>query len=152
MMPGIVMIGFGVAVIISGLVQLDRARAMKGWSSVLGEVSSTRIVEKVGSRDFDSPGSASHTYHPDVRYSYVLNGTDYAGTRRSFADTGASWRGYAEGVLARYPVGKKVTVYYDPQNPRDSILERGNAKAWATGLTVAGAVVVIAGFVWAWKA
>lgn len=31
-----------------------------------------------------------------------------------------------ETTLARYPQGSSVTVYYDPNNPKDAILEAGN--------------------------
>ena len=30
----------------------------------------------------------------------------------------------AQGVLARYPVGSQVTVYYDPKKPKNAVLEK----------------------------
>ncbi|MCP3465939.1 DUF3592 domain-containing protein [Bradyrhizobium sp. CCGUVB23] len=57
-----------------------------------------------------------------VAFDYSVGGSHYTGTRISIrADPGNV--GVAE-TQARYPVGKKIDVYYDPENPRRSVLER----------------------------
>ena len=58
-----------------------------------------------------------------VRYSYSVHGKNYDGSRVTMAD----WF-FASGVFAirkfqkMFPVGREVTVYYDPANPERSVL------------------------------
>ena len=38
---------------------------------------------------------------------------------------------YAQGILNRYPVGKKVSVHYSPGDPSEAVLETGiHGGAW----------------------
>jgi len=58
-----------------------------------------------------------------ARYSYSVDGKNYDSTRVTMAD----WF-FASGVFAvskfqkTFPVGREVTVYYDPANPKRSVL------------------------------
>jgi hypothetical protein len=36
----------------------------------------------------------------------------------------------ARGVVAKYPVGSQVLVYYDPSNPSDAVLEKKARSQW----------------------
>jgi hypothetical protein len=57
-----------------------------------------------------------------VQYSYEVKGERYEGNRIT---PGLQWGGTgAEKVIDRYPVGARVTVYYDPKNPSEALLER----------------------------
>jgi len=52
-------------------------------------------------------------------------GQEYKGDKITFGFT----QGYgnyakAQAALARYPLGAQVTVYYNPANPTDAVLER----------------------------
>ena len=51
---------------------------------------------------------------------------------------------YPTEVVASYPVGQRVDVYYDPRNPRQSILRRGNALPMAAFITVLGLYFCVA--------
>lgn len=62
-------------------------------------------------------------YQVDVRYTYSVDGKQYWNDRYSYFHT------YAESsrnksVVEKYPRGKQVTVYYDPSNPKESVLSR----------------------------
>ena len=59
----------------------------------------------------------------DVEYEFVVNGYTYTSDKVSYHASGST---YSRQVLRKYPDGKKVTVYYDPLNPRYSVLERSN--------------------------
>ena len=137
----------GAVFAIYGIIELDRASAMRDWPAIQGEVYSARVVEEI---DHGIDASTPRVYRPEIRYSFILGGTEYAGSRRSVGETAASWRSHAERVVARYPAGKPVTVYYNPQNPRESILERQTAKGWAIFFIVVGVAVGIGGGFWAW--
>jgi hypothetical protein len=60
--------------------------------------------------------------YPVIQYSYQVDGQMYQGHRIAPGpEVGGSG---APGVIARYPAGAQVTVYYNQQNPSDAILEQ----------------------------
>lgn len=90
----------------------------KAWPSTTGKIISSTAQE-------------SHAYHsgrfytPAIRYRYKVNGIEY----ESHAIT-ASLKVYfgkksVEAVAKRYEAESTAVVYYDPNNPKISALERG---------------------------
>jgi hypothetical protein len=64
---------------------------------------------------------------PMIVYEYEVNGTKYISNRVRVQDASGPTLGgalYANPLLTRYPKGATVTVYYNPQNPKESALER----------------------------
>ena len=64
---------------------------------------------------------------PMVVYEYEVGGTKYISNRVRVQDASGTTMGgalYANPLLKRSPKGATVTVYYNPQNPRESALER----------------------------
>ena len=64
---------------------------------------------------------------PMVVYEYEVDGTKYISNRVRVQDASGPTMGgplYANPLLKRYPKGAAVTVYYNPENPRESALER----------------------------
>ena len=61
---------------------------------------------------------------PDVRYSYSVGNVNYTGSRVDFHQH-LTARDTAEAMIAPYPVGKIVRVYYDPADPSCAVLEPG---------------------------
>lgn len=56
-----------------------------------------------------------------VAYDFKANGQTIHGDRISIGIAPAD---NVDQVLKRYPVGAEVTVFYDPENPKDCVLER----------------------------
>jgi hypothetical protein len=65
--------------------------------------------------------SGRHAQYPVVLYSYQVGGRSYQGSLIApgleVGRTGAPAR------LAVYPTGSQVTVYYNPNDPSDAVLE-----------------------------
>lgn len=62
-------------------------------------------------------------YKPSVLYTYEVNGRQYQGDRlRLGVVASATFPWAARRTAARYPVGREVTVYYDPDSPGESVL------------------------------
>ncbi|MBD3290759.1 DUF3592 domain-containing protein [candidate division KSB1 bacterium] len=53
---------------------------------------------------------------PRIEYDYFVNDEKFHGSNYGNID------GIAESIVANYPVGKEVTVFYNPQNPCESVL------------------------------
>ena len=75
-------------------------------------------------RSRDNQGDVSEATARDLSYS--VNGAPLVSQRISFAG------GYrpkdTDAILARYPVGKEVSVSYSPDNPAEATLETGATK------------------------
>lgn len=73
----------------------------------------------------------SRIYHTGVRggwsfsitYEYVVDGEKYDSDRVHFGYQASSDISYAQGFVNKYPVGETVSVYYDPDDLSQAVLE-----------------------------
>ena len=114
----LIFFGVGVGLSYWGWTILQDARASASWPSVQGQVTSS-VVD----RSTDSEGGTS--YSPEVDYEYTVNDQRFSADRIKFGENSYSSRRQAEDVVARYPVGQTVAVYYDPVEPETAVLEPG---------------------------
>jgi hypothetical protein len=93
-------------------------QASQTWKSTSGTILMSTIQVKRSAR--------SRSEIPVVAYQYEVNGREYQGQRIKAGEQFLSIRvaGQAKATVARYPAGAKVTVYYNPENPAESALER----------------------------
>jgi len=95
----------------------DLRLASQNWVPTTGTVIKSRV---------EVSGGDTTTVSPRVVYEYRVGAVDYqndqirAGDRHWAARTSQE----AYDTIDRYPVGKEVTVYYDPRNHGQSALER----------------------------
>jgi len=90
------------------------------WPSTMGTV----LMSTIESRSSDD----GYTDYPVVQYSYNINGQMYQGMKLAPGpEMGGSG---ARKVVARYPAGAQVMVFYNPQNPSDAVLERKAPAQW----------------------
>jgi hypothetical protein len=89
-------------------------------------------------------------FEPRISFSYRVGGRDYVSSAFRYDRRVTRHRGRAAQVVARYPVGSRVTVHYDPRDPADAILEPGTTAAhrWLVGLSAP----MLVGVVGAWGA
>ncbi|MEW6222224.1 MAG: DUF3592 domain-containing protein [Candidatus Hadarchaeota archaeon] len=66
-------------------------------------------------------------YRPAIVYEYSVDNAIYYGNNIVFQSGEYVFPRSSEAleVVSKYPAGLKVTVYYDSENPRDSVLEAG---------------------------
>ena len=60
---------------------------------------------------------------PLIIYSYEVDGEAYRGTRLSFVHENLLAKSSAEDALQHYPLDQTVTVFYNPGDPRDAVLD-----------------------------
>jgi hypothetical protein len=93
--------------------QKDAAVAAK-WPTTMGTI----LISTLESR---RTNSGRHAQYPVVLYSYQAGGRSYQGNRIApgpeVGGTGAPKR------LFGYQVGSQVTVFYNPNDPSDAVLE-----------------------------
>lgn len=95
------------------------ALASRSWPNVEGEIT-TSEEEKIGS-------NYNVSIKSKIIYSYIVNGETYQSKRIKVGPQSISStdRGWVERTLERYPLGKKLTVYYNPTLPVKTVLEPG---------------------------
>lgn len=106
-------------------------RASDEWPDVVGKV--TYSVAQ-----YDSDGSS-----PYIVYEYRVEGHLYKHhTRVQF---GSEYTSEAESLVAKYPAGSDVIIYYNPDNPNDSVLRKTFNVNWLhLGFwTIAATIVVL---------
>lgn len=113
----VVLLVFGVVLGGVGMMRYNTAQASTEWPTVTGTVTSSRV--QTTSRD------GRNEYMPRVQYSYGVEGRSFTGTRITASDEYQKNRGSAEDILVRYPSGASVAVFYDPQDPANSVLAQG---------------------------
>ncbi len=116
-----------------GALLLRRARSSVDWPVVPATIMESRVLRQGSARS------------PRLTFSYRVEAQGRVGHRlwvgpRSVAVTG----GWADGVVARYPVGANVRVAVDPRDPAYAVLEAGPRAMHWLPLAI-GAVVLVAG-------
>ncbi|MCB1917825.1 MAG: DUF3592 domain-containing protein [Rhodocyclaceae bacterium] len=106
-----------------GIDQVHKASASVEWPSVPGTVRTSGVVEDSSSSG--SRRSSSVTYHANVVYDYVVEGKAYQGERISYGSYGTGDEERATRIAAGYPEGAAVRVYFQPDDPGESVLEPG---------------------------
>lgn len=136
------------------------------WGEATGRIDSARsVAREVTSKRFSTTGSDRSTEFvteedvrtrnfADVSYSFAVGGTTYHAKRICLM---GEPDGSVAAILRRYPQGRIVSVYYDPDDPNRCILEREDParirEAWfgavvLAALIVAGFFVITSGTEW----
>lgn len=155
----IAMILFAVTAVI-GLVLINvsrqvaaKAEAIRSWPTTSGTITVAKTVTKT-----TGTGTERRTYlAPYVEYKYSVGGEEYTGSRISIGpeevrSVGIDIKGAevkvvdSEGkkAIKKYSVGKEIPVYYNPDNPKDTVLEP-YAPSGSNVLLIAGIAFGIVG-------
>lgn len=126
------------AVVLSGALcglaayRFAKARQTQRWREARGHVveSDVEVRETVG---LGKEKEKTVDNFPRVIYEYTVNGRRHEGQR--IALTAESANGRVEEILARYPRGAEITVYYDPDDPEAALLDRGLPHDFSRALT-----------------
>jgi hypothetical protein len=112
----------GVGLLAWGGYEIKRAYESRGWPNTQGTITSSYIKKE---NRKDSNNRYKTTYYPKVNYQYQVEGKYYSCNRIAFGGVSGGKRSKAKRVVDRYPSGKKVTVYYNPQDPGIGVLNAG---------------------------
>lgn len=105
-----------------------RMAAVRQWPSTMGTVNTSYLERR-------SSSEGGSTNYPVVQYSYQVGGQAYQGMKIA---PGPEVGGTGAGkVVARYPAGAQVMVFYNPQQPSDAVLETKAPAQWLMWLLLA---------------
>jgi hypothetical protein len=93
-------------------------QSAQAWQSTTGTIMMSSVQS--------SYSGGSHSTYPVVVYQYEVHGQRYQSQRIKAGEQFLNVRisGQAEAAVQKYPIGSTVTVYYNPSNPAESVLER----------------------------
>jgi Protein of unknown function (DUF3592) len=133
---------FGLILVAAGTKYLQ-VRAASDWPATPGRVvvsnSEVRDVKVLDDSRADGKRSEKRNF-ANIVYEYTVSGQKLRNNRVEIGENRGNFE-VAE-TIARYPVGKDVTVYYNPQHPRDAVLERDMPKGIGGCLGMATAIVL----------
>ncbi len=87
------------------------------YPSVAGTMTQSEVVQANGS-------NGAFASRPHLKYSYLVNGQNFVGERLSYLGAGLLDSFSARRLVQERPVGQKVDVFYNPNCPEESVLER----------------------------
>jgi hypothetical protein len=118
---GLIFSAFGLAfLLISAFAVLNSLRARK-WTMTIGRIIHSEVYV---SKDEDD---SADTYRPDIVFEYSVFGEKFICDRLYFGVkimTSGNLRN-SQKFVRKYAVNKEVAVYYNPDNPKQSVIEPG---------------------------
>ena len=110
----------GIWLVWTGVVGVMLAVASNDWPSVEGVVKSSKVVMSTH-RDIDN--YEYEGFSPVVRYRYEVDRLFYESERLTVVGN-VGGKKSSERTVKQYPVGQKITVYYNPEDVSYSLVER----------------------------
>ena len=123
----------GIIATVWGWLIIARVKKTKQWPSIEGEIVKSRR------------GLDRNDLLPDIEFHYTVQGRAYTKSQEFPADLTPD-EAFTDNFLKKYPVGARVTVYYDPYDPEQATLEKGFISgdwmvfALGVGMTLFGVV------------
>lgn len=112
--------GAGIWLIIKSIQDKKKVGESAAWPSTVGTITGSTIAESVSTSDDDN---ITH-YRPVITYTYQIAGVSYESKRLMFGAVESGSNKNAQAVVARYPIGASVPVYYNPLDAKEAVLER----------------------------
>lgn len=97
----------------------EEAKACESWPTASGVITRSDVKQ--------STDDGKTMYAPEISYDFTVENKSYIGNRISLT-SGNSRTSSLRAVkkdLQKYPLGAKVTVYYDPELPNNVVLQTG---------------------------
>jgi len=112
----------GLAYVIWISVIKRQGSGVANWPHVTGVVTQSVVT----ALDRETPSGVQRTFTPLIVYTYQVGEQAYVSQKRNVLPaTTATFEmpAKADAVVARYPAGATVDVFYNPANPKQAVLE-----------------------------
>lgn len=119
---GLLFVVIGAAFAFFGYRSYQLGTQSKEWPVAKGSVIQSEVVKRTRTTGTGTNRRKVVEYVPEVAYTYNVDGQSYRSSRITFD---AVNKLNARETVARYPKGKRIGVFYDPQKPDRAVLEPG---------------------------
>lgn len=120
-LPELLVLLLTIMMIVFGAVRLFQGLKSLNWKTTTGKVLENTIEER---------GYPGGFFAPVLFYQYTVDGNTYQSAKYSFGFNVFSNSASVEEKLKQYPIGSEITVYYNPLNPKISVLNPGVKSFW----------------------
>ena len=119
-------IAFGILISLFFLYRIYQAMASTRWPSVIGELDSAELKEVVyrGRAAHGGPDEAS-AWVVNFNYRYTVADMNYNGKRVTYSDGINKTMRALRKLQKKYQGADQIQVFYNPKNPRQSVLVPG---------------------------
>jgi hypothetical protein len=140
----VILIISGIVFIVGGIGYIDQKSASEQWLSTNGIVLSSNMSVLSWYEYVHRVGMAPRTsYIPHITYQYTVNNILYTSSNISLENKSSDVKRDTEALIERYQPGQNVTVYYNPTNPTQAILETSASRGqW---LLIVGIILIVVG-------
>lgn len=121
----------GIGITIWGWIILANSRKIKQWPTVEGIIEESTEKPETG-------------LLPHIIFSFQVDGKQYQ-RKFDFPEGTHPLPEFNQSYLRKYPVGKKVTVYYNPEQPEIATLEPEAQGDWM--ILALGIMMAVGGFI-----
>jgi hypothetical protein len=135
---GAALCAMGGFAIFMSIVGWRKGKAIQHWPSTTGTITESTTAWNYG---------RISTVAPKLSYAYTVAGREYTGHDIAVTEVDTASERDALDKIAPYPLGKEVTVYYDPDKPGDAVLEKSTGGALEGVFGFFGLVLVTVGVV-----
>ena len=125
----VLLIFVGLMLIAKGSNDIYEAFQTTKWESTKAKIIISTVNASTGGKKI---------YGPNVKYEYHVEGIKYQSNRIHTSKIMNYGKDSIERIIAKYPKGKIITVYYDKKNPNQAVILKGinfhSAVAFACGV------------------
>jgi len=115
-----------------------KAKRRTEWLDTKGEIIVSGINEVKREEEI--------MHFPAIRYRYRVNLVTYESTRIQIGDPPyAGSLQHTKSIIEKYPLHKQVTVYYNPEDPQESVLNKSAPISGMVLLILLGISIVLCG-------
>ena len=112
--------------------------ASSKWPSTKGTIKKCEPIRSSSNKK----NSSSVVYHARVVYEFTVDGKTFTGDRYSYGEPTQGSYSSADNAKRQFPQGNDIKIYYDPDDPRESVLEAGIIWSKSLGWLVVGLILV----------
>jgi len=142
---GVICILVGIGICFWGYNIIKNAKASLSWPTTEGKIIKSDVKSEWITTGTGSSRRRQISYFADISYEYSVEGQKYISKKVSHGQYGSSNSDRAQQIADRYPEGKIIQVYYNPDQPNKAVLEVGTI--WTSyGPIGIGALFILIGW------
>jgi hypothetical protein len=121
------------------------------WPFAIGELESTELKEVIyNGRDAGGGVDLASAWVVNFKYSYSVSDSKYAGSRVTYSDGINKTSRALKQLQKRYQGKSLIQVYYNPENPKQSVLVPGLGIFNFTPLITSGLFILAGLFIYSY--
>jgi hypothetical protein len=111
----------GFVILAMSTIAILKSISSKEWLPTGGKIIHSTIY------NYSATNEANVTYRPDIAFEYRVDGEKFISDRLYYGVkimSSGNWIN-SRKITKKYPVDKEITVFYNPNKPKDAVIEPG---------------------------